>query len=269
MKSIGEIDHSSVFSSFYFGVFKNFTPSERNLVLDGILKEIFSNKKIDLELIQYLIECLVFLPFSSQIEVLHCLHKINNFIDYEGDIIYTEFSSIMEEEEDEEGNEGKLKKNDNILKSASKIIFILQMKTYLENAFCITQSKLEEYDPSSISKMKNDKTIFRPIKPSFSFDKISEFIEKDDSDSIWSLLEKLYSLHQESGSTSLISSHSKKRKREPSETKRKKTKTTKKSRKKKKKYESDEEDDEESISYDEGDDEEEEEGDESDPEYRN
>jgi hypothetical protein len=39
-------EHSSVFSPFYFGVFKNFTPGERNLVLDGILKEIFSNKKV-------------------------------------------------------------------------------------------------------------------------------------------------------------------------------------------------------------------------------
>eukprot|EP01080_Neovahlkampfia_damariscottae_P010260 gene10260-2679_t len=231
------IDQVSIFSTFYFGVFKNFTPSERNIVLDGILKEIESNKKNDLELIQYLIECLVFLPFSSQVEVLHCLHKINKFIDYEGDSIYTEFESIMEEETE-------IKENDLILQSSSKLIFILEMKRYLENAFCITKSKLEEYDPSAISKMKNDKTIFRPIKPVFSFIKIKELLKKNDSTSIWSLLDELYSSHQESGSTTLVSS--KKRKRETPDNKRKKAKPTpKKKRKGKKKrndYESDEED---------------------------
>jgi hypothetical protein len=182
----------------------------------------------------------VFLPFSSQIEVLHILYKINNFIDYEGDAVYTEFSSFMENEDEEE-----MKPNDSLLVSSSKIIFILEMKFYLENAYCINQSKLEEYDPTAPSKMKNDKTVFRPIKPSFSFDSLKQLISKNDSSNIWKILEKSYMSHQEHGSTTLMSS-SKKRKRNDSKDSEPKKRVKKdKKKKKKKKNESSEEEEEE------------------------
>jgi hypothetical protein len=185
----------------------------------------------------------VFLPFSSQIEVLHILYKINNFIDYEGDAVYSEFSSIMENEEEE------MKPNASLLVSSCKIIFILEMKFYLENAFCINQSKLEEYDPTAPSKMKNDKTVFRPIKPSFSFDSLKQLNSKNDSSNIWKILDKVYMSHQEHGSTTLMSSSKKRKRNESNSEPKKRVKKEKKKTKKRKKNESSEEEEEEEAPW--------------------
>lgn len=172
----GEKDSKSILTNFY-QIIKEFTNVEKNSIIDHVLKELLSKSHKDLDLLIYLIQILSFLQFTSWTEVLQIIYKINSFLDLEADTLKSEIK--------EKGNQKSL------IQSSICILFILEFKKHIIHSYGITKNKLEDYDPSSVSKYKEKMNSYREIQSFFNFDKIITMFHSNEYDEIYQEFKRL------------------------------------------------------------------------------